>query len=52
VLGLLILSAVGAGLWFTLSNAPGPLSTTGSPGSVLDPDDPRSRKTDRLPSAF
>jgi transcriptional regulator with XRE-family HTH domain len=50
-LGLLILSAVGAGLWFTLSNAPIP-GTSGSSGPVLDPDDPRSRKTDRLPSAF
>jgi hypothetical protein len=51
-LGALIVSVVAFGLWFALSHAPLP-SGLQSPGTgTLDPDDPRSRKTDRLPSAF
>jgi hypothetical protein len=50
-LGLLILSVVAFGLWFALSHAPG-TSGLQSPGSgTSDPDDPRSRKADRLPDA-
>jgi hypothetical protein len=54
-LGALIISLVAFGLWFALSQAPGP---SGGPGAntgqsgTLDPDDPRSRKADRLPNAF
>jgi hypothetical protein len=56
-LGALIVSVVAFGLWMALGDPSGPLggkslSPTGSPGQVLDPDDPRSRKSDRLPSAF
>jgi len=48
----LIVSVVAFGLWMALSQMPGP-SGLQSPGSgTLDPDDPRSRKTDRLPSPF
>jgi hypothetical protein len=51
-IGALIVSAVAFGLWLALNQAPGP-SGPQSPGSgTLDPDDPRSRKSDRLPSAF
>jgi hypothetical protein len=51
-IGALIVSVVAFGLWFALSHAPGP-SGLQSPGSgTLDPDDPRSRKSDRLPSPF
>jgi hypothetical protein len=50
-LGALIVSVVAFGLWFALSHAPGPSGLKG-PGSALDPDDPRSHKADRLPSAF
>jgi len=50
-LGLLVISLVGFGLWFALSHAPG-TSGLQSPGSFTsDPDDPRSRKADRLPDA-
>jgi hypothetical protein len=50
-LGLLILAVVAFGLWFALSHAPG-TSGLQSPGSgTSDPDDPRSRKADRLPDA-
>ncbi len=54
-LGALIISVVAFGLWFALSQAPGPSSGTGAgngESSTLDPDDPRSRKADRLPNAF
>jgi len=52
-IGALIVSVVAFGLWFALSQAPIP---SGIPGlgdgqsDTLDPDDPRSRKSDRLPS--
>jgi hypothetical protein len=43
------------GVWMVLGNSTGP-SGAKSPGAggsqVLDPDDPRSRKADRLPSPF
>ena len=51
-LGALIVSVVAFGLWMALTHAPGP----SGPGAgdaksgTLDPDDPRSRKADRLPS--
>ncbi len=55
-IGALIASAVGFGLWIALWDSSGPPGeTTGAPGAsdpVLDPDDPRSRKADRLPDAF
>jgi hypothetical protein len=55
-LGALVISIVAFGLWMALGNSHGPLGTnaTGSSGSgqVLDPDDPRSRKADRLPSPY
>lgn len=54
-LGALIISVVAFGLWFALSQAPGPASLPGlgdSQSGTLDPDDPRSRKADRLPNAF
>ena len=56
-LGALLVSVLVFGLWFVLSDQTGPSGTesTGSgDGSnpVLDADDPRSRKADRLPNAF
>jgi len=49
-IGALIVSVVAFGLWMALSQMPGP-SGLQSPGTgALDPDDPRSRKSDRLPS--
>jgi hypothetical protein len=54
-LGALIVSAVAFGLWFALSQGPGPSGGEDagqSQNGPLDPDDPRSRKADRLPSAF
>lgn len=49
----LIISVVAFGVWFALSQAPGPSDGAGqSQDGPLDPDDPRSRKADRLPSAF
>jgi hypothetical protein len=47
-LGALVISIVAFGLWMALSQMPVP-SGLQSPGT-LDPDDPRSRKSDRLPS--
>jgi hypothetical protein len=53
----LIASVLAFGLWIALGHWSGP-SGTKSPGAgdsqdrVLDPDDPRSRKADRLPSPF
>jgi hypothetical protein len=47
-LGALIISVVAFGLWFALSQAPGP-SGLQSPTGTLDPDDPRSHKADKLP---
>lgn len=52
-LGALIISVVAFGLWFALTQAPdlsGPGAGSGQ-GGTLDPDDPRSRKADRLPDA-
>jgi hypothetical protein len=52
--GLLVLG-MGIGLWMWLDAGPSPLgSATSQSGSTpdkpLDPDDPRNRKADRLPS--
>jgi hypothetical protein len=50
-LGVVIVAVVAFGLWMALRQPPGPGMQ--SPGSgALDPDDPRSRKADRLPSPF
>lgn len=54
-IGALIVSVVAFGLWFALSQAPIPSVIPGlgdSQSGTLDPDDPRSRKSDRLPNAF
>ncbi len=51
-LGALIVSVVAFGLWFALSHAPGPGGPQLPGTGTFDPDDPRSRKTDRLPNAF
>ena len=48
-LGALIVSVVAFGLWFALSHAPGPSGLQSSGSGTLDPDDPRSRKADKLP---
>ena len=49
-LGALVISIVAFGLWMALSQMPIP-SGLQTPGTgALDPDDPRSRKSDRLPS--
>jgi transcriptional regulator with XRE-family HTH domain len=51
----LIVSLIAFGLWMALGSLPESGSQTStSPDSapVLDPDDPRSRKSDRLPSQF
>ena len=55
-LGALVVSVVAFGLWIAFGDPSGTLggkslSPSGS-GQVLDPDDPRSRKADKLPSAF
>jgi hypothetical protein len=52
-LGALIISAVAFGLWFALSQVPGPSTGPGAgqtQNGTIDPDDPRSRKADKLPS--
>ena len=51
-LGALVISIVAFGLWMALAHVPGPAGVTGSSGQsgAADPDDPRSRKADRLPS--
>lgn len=51
-LGALVISIVAFGLWMALTHAPGPAGVTapGEQGGTIDPDDPRSRKADRLPS--
>jgi len=54
-LGALVASVVLVGLWLALGSSSGPLTSPGmfdSSEPVLDPDDPRSRKADRLPSNF
>ncbi|MEZ5827133.1 MAG: hypothetical protein R3D30_14310 [Hyphomicrobiales bacterium] len=51
----LVASVVLVGLWLALGSSSGPSTSSGvSNGSepVLDPDDPRSRKADRLPNNF
>ncbi len=51
----LIASVIGFGLWMALGNSSGPTSSSGSFNTsdpVLDPDDPRSRKADKLPNNF
>jgi hypothetical protein len=51
----LIASLIGFGLWMALSDSSGPKSSSESFNTsdpVLDPDDPRSRKADRLPNNF
>jgi hypothetical protein len=50
-LGVLVIALVAAGLWFTLSHAPGTSGLQSPGGGTSDPDDPRSRKADRLPDA-
>ncbi len=49
-LGALVISIVAFGLWMALTHAPGPAGITGGQTGATDPDDPRSRKADRLPS--
>ncbi len=49
---ILMISVIGFGLWFALSKAAGPAGLQLPGASKLDPDDPRSRKSDRLPSPF
>jgi hypothetical protein len=51
-IGALVLAVVGLGLWMALSQVPGPLGTGAgkTQNGTLAPDDPRSRKADRLPS--
>ena len=56
-IGALIVSVLAFGLWMVLSNPSGPSGAKfprfgDSQDRVLDPDDPRSRKADRLPSPF
>ena len=51
-LGALVISIVAFGLWMALTHAPDARqAVTGSAGNsgAIDPDDPRSRKADRLP---
>jgi hypothetical protein len=54
----LVISAIAFGLWMVLADSDpfGSLNSAqsgskSSPDKVLDPDDPRSRKADRLPGA-
>jgi hypothetical protein len=49
---ILMISVVAFGLWFALSKATGPAGLQLPGAGKLDPDDPRSRKSDRLPSPF
>ena len=49
-LGALVISIVAFGLWMALTHAPAPAGITGGQSGAVDPDDPRSRKADRLPS--
>ena len=54
-LGALVASVILVGLWMALSDSSGPTLSSGSSSTsdpVLDPDDPRSRKADRLPNNF
>jgi hypothetical protein len=51
-LGALVISMIGFGLWFALTHAqqPSGATGTGAQSGSMDPDDPRSRKADKLPS--
>lgn len=49
-LGALIVSVVAFGLWFALNQAPSPSGASTGQSGTLDPDDPRSRKADKLPT--
>jgi hypothetical protein len=49
-LGALIVSVVAFGLWFALNQVPSPSGAGIGQSGTLDPDDPRSRKTDKLPT--
>ena len=51
-LGALIVLIVAFALWFALSQAPHPSGLQSPASGTLAPDDPRSRKADRLPNAF
>jgi hypothetical protein len=55
-IGALIVSVLVFGLWIALGEMSGPSGETSSnpsdQGAVLDPDDPRSRKADKLPTPF
>jgi hypothetical protein len=54
-LGALVASVVLVGLWMALGDSSDPGASPGGSSAsdpVLDPDDPRSRKADRLPSKF
>jgi hypothetical protein len=54
-IGALVASVVLVGLWLALGDSSGPSTSSGSfdtSDPVLDPDDPRSRKADRLPNNF
>jgi len=50
----LVASVILIGLWLVLGNSSSPTTSSGFNASepVLDPDDPRSRKADKLPSKF
>jgi hypothetical protein len=48
-LGALIVAVVAGGLWFALSRAPVTPGLQSPGGAASDPDDPRSRKADKLP---
>lgn len=51
-LGALIVLIVAFALWFALSQAPHTSGLQSPTAGTLAPDDPRSRKADRLPNAF
>lgn len=54
-IGALVAAVVLAGLWIALGDGPGDaglMSGFNTSDPVLDPDDPRSRKADRLPDNF
>jgi hypothetical protein len=54
-LAALLAAVVLVGLWLALGSSSGPSTSSGASGTsepVLDPDDPRSRKADRLPNNF
>jgi hypothetical protein len=51
-IGVLILAAAALGLWLLYVYAPGSTGLIPPETSTPDPDDPRSKKTDRLPDAL